>query len=89
MDVVRAATVQVIHKHRIGAMVFARVSELIYRDARPFAVLTWIHSDGLRLPCLKVELDAALLHGGANRRVFRYEGTTVDPRYEPPDQPAA
>jgi hypothetical protein len=76
------ATVRVIHRHRIGHQPpFARVSELVYTHDIPVAVLTWLNYDGVRTPCVCVELDPAKLRGGGGRRLFVYEGTTVDPRY--------
>lgn len=39
------AMVRVIHRHRIGRQpAFARVSELIYSQERPLALLTWLNS---------------------------------------------
>jgi hypothetical protein len=76
----RAGTIKVIHRHRIGRQVFARVSELTYRGAQPLAVLSWVYMDDVRTPCVCVELDRARLRQGANRRLFTYDGVTVDPR---------
>jgi hypothetical protein len=81
--------VRVIHRHRIGKTVFARVSELTYRDGQPFAVLTWIQFGEMLAPCVCVPLDPAKLRRGSDRRVFRYDGITVDPRYALADQPVA
>lgn len=76
------AAVRVIHRHRIGTQpAFARVSELVFVQERPLAVLSWLEYGGVRTPCVCVELDPAKLRPGVNRRVFTYEGTTVDPRY--------
>jgi hypothetical protein len=77
------ATVRVIHRHRIGQQPpFARVSELVYSQERPLAVLTWLNYDGVRTPCVCVELDPAKLRGGSGRRVYVYDGTTTDPRFD-------
>jgi hypothetical protein len=83
MDAGREGAIRVIHRHRIGRHVFARLSELTYRDARPFAVLSWINFGSVRTPCVCVELDPALLRSGANRRLFFYDNTTCDPRFTP------
>ena len=81
--------VRVIHKHRIGRLQFARVSELTYSGDRPVAVLTWIYSGDVRTPCVCVELDPNRLRPGAVRRLFVYDGVTTDPRFDEPTQPAA
>jgi DNA polymerase III delta prime subunit len=49
---------------------------------RPLAVLTWRHYAGVRTPCVCVELDPAKLRGGSGRRVYVYDGTTTDPRFD-------
>lgn len=89
MALADGAAIRVIHRHKIGKTVFARVSELTYRDGQPYAVLTWIQFGEMLAPCVCVQLDPAKLRPGSDRRVFRYEGITVDPRYAVPDQPVA
>ena len=85
MDTGRRAAIRVIHRHRIGHLVFARVSELVFRDARPLAVLRWMNSGDMRTPLVCIELDPARLRPGANRRIFVYDEVTWDPRFPPPD----
>lgn len=75
------AAVRVIHRHRIGGREFTRISELTYVGRRPMAVLSWLHEGGKAIPGFCVELDPDLLRKGPNRRIFRYDGVTVDPRY--------
>jgi hypothetical protein len=89
MALAHGAAVHVIHRHSIGRTVFARVSELTYRDGQPFAVLTWIQFGEALAPCICVQLDPAKLRRGSDRRVFRYDGITVDPRYAVADDPVA
>jgi len=89
MAVTLGAAIRVIHRHRIGRMVFARVSELTYRDGQPLAVLTWIQFGEILAPCVCVQLDPAKLRPGSERRVFSYDGITVDPRYPVADLPVA
>jgi hypothetical protein len=82
-----AATVRVIHRHRIGGQrPFTRVSELTYSQNRPIAVLSWLTYEGMRTPCVWVELDPSRLRSGADRRVYVYDGVTTDPRYVDPNQ---
>jgi hypothetical protein len=71
----------VIHRHQIGSREFTRVSELSYVDRRPVVVITWLHFDESLVPGVCVQLDPARLRKGPGRRILRYDGTTVDPRY--------
>jgi hypothetical protein len=89
MALAHGAAVRVIHRHRIGKTVFARVSELTYRDGQPLAVLTWIQLREVLAPCVCVQLDPAKLHPGSDRHVFRYDGVTADPRYAVADDAVA
>jgi hypothetical protein len=84
-----AASTRVIHRHRIGRTVFARVSALTYRDGKPLAVLTWIQFGDMLAPCVCIELDPAKLRPGSQRRVYRYDGITIDPRFAQAPQPVA
>jgi hypothetical protein len=77
----QAAAVRVIHRHQIGTREFTRVSELSYVGRRPVVVLSWLHDEGKVMPGICVELDPAKLRKGPGRRVLRYDGITVDPRY--------
>lgn len=81
MDTGRRAAIRVIHRHRIGRLVFARVSELVFRDARPLAVLSWTSFGAVRTPLVCFELDPARLRAGANRRIYLYADVTWDPRF--------
>jgi hypothetical protein len=70
---------KVVHRHRIGARVFRRVSELVFIRDAPKAILRWIDSAGVRTP-IYVDLDPSLLERTNTPRIaYRYEGTTVDP----------
>ena len=84
-----AGAVKIIHRHRIGRTVFARVSELTYSGRQPLAVLSWVYVDDVRTPCVCVPLDPKRLRPGANRRIFVYDGVTADPRFAEAGQPAA
>ena len=72
---------KVIHLHRIGRRRFRRVSELVFVDRQPKAVLEWVNMGGDRSP-LYLELEAHWLHEmhGAYHTWF-YEGETIDPRF--------
>jgi hypothetical protein len=74
---------KVIHRHRVGSFVFARVSELLYVGGRPKAVLGWINLAGIRTPLYICELKTDRLRQSpaAPRGTFYYDGTTIDPRY--------
>ena len=76
------AGLKVIHPHSVGGRRLRRVSELLFIDGRPFAVLGWIDSGrGLRTP-LKLALERTKLRPGALRGTFHYEGETADPRFQ-------
>jgi len=74
---------KVIHRHRVGNRVVRRVSELVFVDGRPRALLGWIDMGGIRTPIFICELDSAKLRGpkGA-RNTYYYDATTIDPRFE-------
>jgi hypothetical protein len=75
---------KVIHRHRAGNDVFRRVSELVFVQGRPKAVLGWIDTGGVRSPIYICELDPAKLRrAAATRNTYYYDDITVDPRYEP------
>ena len=74
---------RVIHRHRVGSFEFRRVSELVYIDGRPKAILGWIDVGGVRTPIHLCELDPAKLRKAVTgNQTFYYDAVTVDPRYE-------
>jgi hypothetical protein len=75
---------KVIHRHRVGALEFRRVSELVYVRGRPKAILGWIDVGGVRTPIFLCDLDPAKLRraAGESKNTFYYDAVTVDPRYE-------
>lgn len=75
---------KVIHRHRVGDRVFKRVSELVYVEGRPRALLHWINSAGVRTPLYICELDPKKLRPADGvPNTFYYDEMTVDPRFEP------
>jgi len=78
----RAARVQqkVIHRHRIGALVFKRVSEFVLVRGQPKAVLRWIDIAGVRTP-IYLDLDPSKLRRvqTGSKSSFFYDGVTADP----------
>ena len=50
---------KVIHRHRIGAQSFRRVSELVFVRGKPRAMLEWLNLGGVRSPLYIAELDPA------------------------------
>lgn len=75
---------KVVHRHRVGAMVITRVSELLVVRGEPKAILRWIDIAGVRTP-ICVDLDPQRLRqvqSGPNS-TFHYDGTTTDPSYYP------
>ena len=73
---------QVIHFHRIGSRRFKRVSELVFVEGRPKAVLGWIDLAGLRTPIF-LALDAGKLRRARSiPHVWYYDETTSDPRFD-------
>ena len=74
---------KVIHRHRVGSSVSRRVSELIFVDGRPRALMGWIDLGGVRTPLYICELDRAKLRAPDGKNdAYYYDDTTVDPRYE-------
>jgi hypothetical protein len=82
---------KVVHRHRVGSLVFERVSELVFVRGEPKAVLHWIDIAGVRTP-IYLQLDPARLRRirPGPRSTFYYDGTTADPGLEavPAPQPA-
>ena len=76
-----------VHRHRIGAQVFTRVSELAYVRGQPKAILRWIDIAGVRTP-LYADLDLKKMRRiRRGVRVAFYEGTTLDPSDVAPKPP--
>lgn len=74
---------KVIHRHRMGDRTFRRVSELVFVNGRPRAMLEWVDLGGVRSPLYITELDPAKLRRSTHARsTYYYDGITVDPRYE-------
>jgi len=79
----RARTgLKVIHRHRVGNMVFRRASDLIFVQGRPVAVPEWINLGGVRTPLYVCQLDGAKLTQ-TDKTTYYYEDVTNDPRFEP------
>ena len=74
---------RVIHKHRMGARRFRRVSELVFvPNGRPRAVLEWVDLGGVRSPLYIAELDPEKLRRAKRlRNTYYYDAETIDPRY--------
>ncbi len=76
---------KVIHRHQVGSSVFRRVSELVYINGKPKALLGWINIGGVRTPIYICDLDPVKLHRAAGEKAkntYYYDVVTVDPRYE-------
>jgi hypothetical protein len=70
---------KVVHRHRIGARVFRRVSEIVFIRGKPKAILRWIDIAGVRTP-IYADLDAERLKRMRTAHVtYLYDGTTTDP----------
>ena len=77
------AGLKVIHRHQVGSHVFRRVSELVFADGLPKALLGWINLGGVRAPLYVCELDRSKLHLSKGvKKTYYYDGTTVDPRFD-------
>jgi hypothetical protein len=72
---------KVIHRHRIGRHTLRRVSELVFVQEQPKAVLAWIDMAGDRLP-VYLDLDPRRLRAPRGvKGIFYYDGVTTDPRF--------
>lgn len=70
------------HRHRTGTAVSERLSELVYVDGRPVALLDWINLGGIRTPLYICDLDPKKLRRDRSaQRVFHYDDVTTDPRF--------
>ena len=70
------------HRHRMAGKVYRRLSDLVFADGRPLALLRWIDLGGVRTPLCVCELDPAQLEK-ISYNVYRYAGVTEDPRFRP------
>ncbi|MGH8669382.1 MAG: hypothetical protein ACREUH_09130 [Burkholderiales bacterium] len=70
-----------IHRHRVGNQVSRRVSELLFVDGHPRALLAWIDLGGVRTPLYICELDPTKLRPPKGNTYY-YDAVTVDPRFE-------
>ena len=74
---------KVIHRHRMGERTFRRVSELVFVNGQPRAMLEWVNLGGVRSPLYIAELDPKKLRRSTHaRNTYYYDGETIDPRYE-------
>ncbi|HZM33234.1 MAG TPA: hypothetical protein VFC18_01975 [Burkholderiales bacterium] len=74
---------RVIHRHRVGRQVFRRVSELVFVQGQPKALLGWIDIGGVRTPLYVCDLDRAKLRTAKGvRNLYYYDATTIDPRFD-------
>ncbi len=79
----RNARFKVIHRHKVGSFVVRRVSELVFDQGHPKAILGWIDLGGQRTPISQCDLDPAKLRkAAAAKDTYYYDDVTVDPRYE-------
>lgn len=73
---------KVVHRHRMGSEVSERVSDLVFAQGKPHALIEWINIGGVRTPLYTCELDKAKLVPAADAKaVFYYTGITTDPRF--------
>jgi hypothetical protein len=81
---------KVLHRHRVGGMVFRRVSEMVFVRGRPVALPEWINLGGVRTPLYVCELDMSKLRpAGNDKNTYYYDDLTVDPRFERPPEPGS
>ena len=72
---------RVIHRHRVVDKTFRRLSELLFVNGRPRALLGWIDMGGVRTPLCICELEASKLKK-VSYDTYYYQGVTKDPRFE-------
>jgi hypothetical protein len=78
----RRPGLKVKHRHRVGSAVGDRLSELIYVNGRPVALLDWIDLGGIRTPLYMCELDPRKLRIATDQRgLYHYDDVTADPRF--------
>ena len=77
---------RVIHRHQVGRLEFRRVSELVFVQGRPKAILGWIDVGSMRSPIFMCDLDRGSCGkrpaGNNVKDTYYYDAVTVDPRYE-------
>jgi len=59
------------------------VSELVFAQGRPIALLDWINLGGVRTPLYVCELDPSKL-SQTDKTTYYYDDVTVDPRFQHP-----
>ncbi|MFN2646342.1 MAG: hypothetical protein ABR570_15240, partial [Burkholderiales bacterium] len=68
---------KVVHRHRMGDRSFRRVSELVFVNGRPRAMLEWVDLGGVRSPLYIADLDPAKLRKSSHaRNTYYYDGET-------------
>jgi hypothetical protein len=68
---------QVVHRHRVRGEPVRRISELLFIEGRPVAVLDWTEKGGVRRPRQVIALETARLRRSQRvKTLFRYEGVT-------------
>lgn len=73
---------KVVHQHRMGGEVSERVSDLVFADGKPHALIEWINIGGVRTPLYTCELDKTKLVPASDAKAaFYYVGVTTDPRF--------
>jgi hypothetical protein len=71
-----------VHRHQVGETMVRRVSELVYLEGRPVALIDWINLGSVRTPLYTYPLDPHKLRADPARRgVFHYDEPTADPRF--------
>ena len=72
---------KVVHRHRMANKTYRRVSELVFVDGNPRALLGWIDLGGIRTPLCVCDLEPSKL-SKRSHNVYAYDGVTADPRFE-------
>lgn len=69
---------RVVHLHGRGSEPVRRVSELLFVDGQPRAVLGWTQSEEGRRPAEVISLDTARLKASTRaKNLFHYDGVTT------------
>jgi hypothetical protein len=72
---------RVYHPINTGGTTWLRESDLVFVQKRPYAVLSWSHTDRGDVPEKFCELNRKLLkHDRPDDLFYRYEGEIKDPR---------